>query len=69
MIDYEPGQEDTIRATYEARLIHNLRSGRAEAVEEALAYTALSLGITDVAVMACTSPPYHAGLQRKGIGL
>ena len=67
--------EDQIRQVYEVRLMRNLRQGGfediADAAEDAIDYTARTLGVTDVDVMGCTSPPCDSGLlaATKGITL
>ena len=58
--------EDRIRTVYECRLMENLRQGGfediADAADDAIAYTARTLGITDIDVMGCTAPPCDRGL-------
>ncbi len=69
--------EDRIRKMYEVRLFQNLsrRAGRFEdvldAADDAVDHTARTLGITDIDVMGCTSPPCDSGLlaATKGITL
>lgn len=67
--------EDQIRQVYEVRLFQNLRQGGfddvLDAADDAIAYTARTLGITDIDVMGCTSPPCDSGLlaATKGITL
>lgn len=65
--------ENQIRQVYEVRLMANLRQGGfddiADAADDAIDHTARTLGVTDVDVMACTSPPCDSGLLARAKGI